>query len=624
MSELSLAEDFPAVDDAQWRALVEKALKGADFEKALVSTTYDGLRIEPLYTRESAGTPLVRALRAEGRDGAWDIRQLHAHPDPAAANSAILEDLEGGVSSVDLQIKAPGQTGLRLTSAQDLARALDGVHLDFAGVWLSPGVEDERAAAALREVWTVRGIAADKAVGGFGSDPIGCLARTGDLPRSVAQALDAAARLAAETRDSYPNVTALRVDARPYHDGGASEAQELAALCATTVAYLRALEGGGLTPADALGQMELALAADADLFLTIAKLRAARALLARIAEASGAAEAGSGLRLHVGTSARMMARRDPHVNMLRTTIACAGAALGGADAITVLPYSWALGRPDHFARRMARNTQIILQEESTLGHVGDPAGGSWHLDALTGDLAAKAWEIFQEIERQGGMVEALAKGAVQAMVRETAEARARDVATAKAELTGVSAFPDLTEAAAEIEPHGLPDELEDPAVTVEPVPLRREAEPFERLRDAGDAHLERTGQRPMVFLANLGSPSDFTVRTTYAQSFFAAGGIEAIASDGLAAPADAAEAFKASGARIACLCSSDAVYGTMAEDVARALGAAGAAHLYLAGRPGDAREAYGSAGVKAFIHKGCDIIETLRAAHDLLGLRPAA
>lgn len=164
----------------------------------------------------------------------------------------------------------------------------------------------------------------------------------------------------------------------------------------------------------------------------------------------------------------------------------------------------------------------------------------------------------------------------------------------------------------------------DPAVTVEPVPLRREAEPFERLRDAGDAHLERTGQRPMVFLANLGSPSDFTARTTYAQSLFAAGGIEAIASDGLAAPADAAEAFKTSGARIACLCSSDAVYGTMAEDVARALDAAGAAHLYLAGRPGDAREAYGSAGVKAFIHKGCDIIETLQAAHDLLGLRPAA
>ncbi|MGI9385730.1 MAG: methylmalonyl-CoA mutase family protein [Methyloligellaceae bacterium] len=624
MSELSLAKDFPAVDDAQWRELVEKALKGADFEKALVSTTYDGLRIDPLATRGESGTAPIRAMRTAVGDGTWDIRQLHAAPDPAATNAAILEDLEGGVSSIALQIEAPGQTGMRMTSPDDLGQALDGVHLDFAGVWLSPGVHDETASAALQEIWKARGIAGDKAIGGFGSDPIGCLARTGALPVSIEQALDAAARLAARTRDAYPNVTALSVDARPYHDGGASEAQELAALCATTVAYLRALEQGGLPPADGLKQLDLALAADADLFLTVAKLRAARALLARIAEASAAVGAASGLRLHVSTSARMMTRRNPHVNMLRTTIACAGAAIGGADAITVLPYSWALGRPDGFARRMARNTQVILQEESALGRVGDPSGGSWHLDTLTGDLAAKAWEIFQEIERQGGMVEALAKGVVQAMVRETAEARARDLTTAKAELTGVSAFPDLAEGAADTEPHGLPDALEDPAVTVEPVTLRREAEPFERLRDASDTHLAETGKRPLVFLANLGTPSDFTARATYAQSFFASGGIEAVTTDGFATAADAAAAFRGSGATAACLCSSDARYETFAEDVARALTDAGAAHIYLAGRPGDARDRYRSAGVQTFIHKGCDIIETLTAAHDLLGLRPAA
>lgn len=633
MSKLSLASEFPQLDESAWRAVVDKALKGADFDKALVSRTYDGLEIRPLYTRgDESGAdaasvpghaPYTRGTRAAGETRAWDIRQLHASSGPAEANAAILEDLEGGVSSIALQVASPGQSGVKLDSPDDLARALEGVHLDMAGVWLEAGHGTGAAAAALQQLWSTRGYATDAVSGGFGADPLGVMARTGGLPQSLEQAMAEIGALATTTHHTYPNVTAVLADARPYHGSGGSEAQELACLCATTVAYLRALETAGLAPKDGLAQMTFALAADADLFLTIAKLRAARALIAQIAEASGAAEAMPGVRLHVMTSFRMFARRDPHVNMLRTTVAAAGAAAGGADSITVLPFSYALGQPDAFARRIARNIQIILQEESSLGAVLDPAGGSWYVENLTNDLAKQAWTLFQKIEAEGGMADALAKGTIQAMMRETGEARARDAALGALQMTGVSAFPDLAETPIDIAPHALAEEFEDPAVTVEPLPLRRPAEPFERLRDVSDAHRDKQGGAPLIFLANLGRLSDFNARATYAQSLFAAGGIDAVTNDGFESADAAADAFKASGAKIACLCSSDAVYDGLAEETARALSTAGATHVYLAGRPGDKRAAYKEAGIGTFVHAGCDILETLQAAHEILEIRAA-
>src|SRR3990172_8798943 len=254
-------------------------------------------------------------------------------------------------------------------------------------------------------------------------------------------------------------VAALLADGMPYHEAGASEAQELSSMLATLVAYLRACEAAGLRPRAALGKIALGLAADADLFLTIAKLRAARRLAHRIAEACGAESAAGSLHLTASTSARMMARRDPWVNLLRTTTACAGAGFGGADAVSVLPFTWALGKPDAFARRIARNTHLVLQEESAAGRVVDPAAGAWFIEKLTDDLAKKAWGLFQEIEAKGGMAVALESGFVQAEIGRVAEARATDVAVGRTQLTGVSAFARLSEDGVKVEPHPTPEPI---------------------------------------------------------------------------------------------------------------------------------------------------------------------
>lgn len=630
MTPLSLASDFPPADEAAWLALVEKALKGADFEKTLVSRTYDGLGLKPLYAPadETASSglpgtpPYIRGFRAGPGEMPWDICQLHALPEPNAANEAILQDLNGGVSSICLQIAAPGQFGLEMSSPADLVRALDGVMLDLAGISLFAGANTGAAAEVLQALWREKDIAADRVSGAFNADPLGILARTGALPIAIEQALAEMAQLALTAQRSYPRMKAILVDAGPYHDGGASEAQELACLCATLTAYLRTLDAVGMEPADALSQMTFALAADADQFLSIAKLRAARAVIARIADVSGAAAAMPRVRLHATTSQRMLAEHDPWGNILRTTMATAAAALAGADAITVLPHTWLQGRADGFARRIARNVQIILQEESSLGAVLDPAGGSWYVESLSRELAETAWSLFQDIERDGGMMRALAKGTVQSMIAATAERRATAVATSAEEITGINSYPEISDSQVIVEPHPLPEEVEEPAITVEPVPLRRPSEPFDRMREASNFHFDQTGIRPAVFLVNLGTPADFTARAGYARNFFSAGGIETISSLPVATPVEAAAAFEESNAQLACLCSSDVVYASLAADVARALTQIGPRHLYLAGRPGDARTSLREAGIGTFIHEGCDMVETLRQAHDHAGIRP--
>jgi len=625
MSKLPLAEEFPQANDEVWRDLAEKALKGADFDKTLVSHTYDGLAVKPLYTsgdepgEDHAGTPgalpHIRGFSAARGSPPWDIRQLYAAADPEQTNAAILDDLGGGATAIALQVAAPGQNGLHLSSDDDLDRALHGVALDLAGVWLEAGHGAAKAATALQDVWSKNGIGDEAAIGGFGADPLGVMARTGGHPLSAEQALGAMAGVAVQTHDRYPKVSAALIDARPYHGGGGSEAQELACLCATMVAYLRAMEDAGLSPRDALAQMEFALACDADLFSNIAKLRAARALITRIADVSDAGDALPELRVHTMTSFRMFSRLDPHVNILRTTIAAAAAALGGANSLTVLPFTYATGQPDVIARRIARNIQIILQEESSLGVVLDPSGGSWYVEDFTQKLAARAWEIFQTIEVQGGMAEALANGAIQKMLAKTAEMRNRDVALGNQELTGVSSFPNLAEAGVETEPHPLPSDLEDPAITVEPVPLRRPAEPFETLRAASDTYLEARKERPRVALVTLGQVTAHAARASYAKSFFAAGGIETVIIDG-------SGAYDKSVSPIACLCSSDEIYGDEGAEVAAALVKGGAKLIYSAGRPADLRKELKQAGVNGFIHQGCDIIEMLEEAHDVLGLKP--
>jgi methylmalonyl-CoA mutase len=318
----------------------------------------------------------------------------------------------------------------------------------------------------------------------------------------------------------------------------------------------------------------------------------------------------------------MMAQRDPHVNILRAAIAVSAAALGGADAITVLPFTAARGLPERFARRLARNTQLILIEEAHLANVADPAAGSGAVEDLTDQLCQAAWALLRKIEAAGGIAAALESELIQGQVAAVRAKRAAALAKRRDALTGVSVFPNLHEA--EVAVMAVAEESHSPppqsgkAQMFAPLSAIRLAQPFEALRDASDRWLAATGARPKIFLANLGKPADFSARATFAKNFFEAGGIEPVGSESLAAPVLAA-AYKAAGTALACLCSVDKVYEKEAPAAAEALKAVGARHIYLAGRPGEREAKWRAAGVQSFIYDGCDALATLKSAYDILG-----
>jgi methylmalonyl-CoA mutase len=367
------------------------------------------------------------------------------------------------------------------------------------------------------------------------------------------------------------------------------------------------MEAASIALDDARRFIYFRLAADQDQLLTTAKFRALRKLWARIEEAS---QLNSRPAFVAGETAwRMMTRRDPHGNIVRGTIAALAAAVGGADAITVLPFSAALGMPDAFARRIARNTQTILIEEANIHRVADPAAGSGAIEALTDQLCARAWALFQDIEREGGAAETLKTGSIQRAVARVRAEREANVARRTDSLVGTSDFPDLAEAPVVV--LEAPS-AEPPSESAEALPRIRLAEPFEQLRDRSDAYLAAHGERPKVFLACLGRASDFNARASFAKSLFEAGGIEAIEGKG----DKLAEQFKKSGAKLACLCSSDRVYANLAAATAAALTQAGASRVYLAGKPGADRAALENAGVSTFLHQGCDTLSILNAACD--------
>ncbi|MFJ4188655.1 methylmalonyl-CoA mutase family protein [Kitasatospora sp. NPDC089509] len=613
---LPLAAEFPAAHREQWQQLVAGVLRksgaqpedGAAAEQALTTALPDGLRARPLYTAEDTTAepgypgfpPFVRGGRPQGSAvSGWDVRQRHTAPDARRANEAVLADLEHGVTSLWLEL---GGEGLPVAA---LPGALAGVYLDLAAVALDAGPEFTDAAEQLFKLYEEREVSPGSAAGSLGADPLGLQARTGSAAATDTLLTEAAA-LAVRCAAGYPQLRALTVDALPYHEAGASPAQELGCALATGVAYLRALTAAGLSVDAALGQLEFRHAADADQFLTIAKFRAARRLWARVAEVSGASADASAQRQHAVTSQVMMTARDPWVNMLRTTVACLAAGVGGADAVTVLPFDSALGQPDAFARRIARNTQAILLEESHLARVIDPAGGSWYVEQLTDELARAAWAWFQEIERAGGQSAALGSGLVGERIAATWAERSVRLAKRREPITGVSEFPHLDEQPLVREPA--------PAHLPGGLPRVRRAEAYEALRDRSDAHLATTGARPKLFLASIGTASAHTGRSTFAANLFQAGGIATSAVEGVD-PAAFADAFLASGATVACLCSSDVVYGEHAGAVAEALKAAGARRVLLAGRLAEP-----PAGVDEFISAGGDAIAVLTSLLDLIGV----
>lgn len=618
-SSLSTAE-FPAAKRDQWLKLVETVLRGADFSKVLTSTTADGIRIQPLY---DAALPRAAAPgRQPGR--AWTVMQRMDHPEPEEARRLALEDLESGASGLQLVFAgAHGAHGFGLRDGTDgtLDAALAGVVLD-AGIRLELDLSFacKDAAETLAAKVIGEGIPPSAVDIAFGYDPLGQIAAMGGAPIGWDALAPHFASLAGEIAGKGFRGPVAAADGRLVHAAGGSEAQELAWVLASALAYWRALETSGIAPADGRALIGFRMAADADQFMTMAKFRALRRLWARVEEASGLAP--QPIRLHAETAWRMLTRRDPWVNLLRSTTAVFAAGLGGADSIAVQPFTQALGLPDAFARRLARNTQLVLLEESNLARVADPAAGSGGIEALTDELCHAAWALLQGLEAQGGLYPALANGAFQRDVAGVREARAKALARRKEKLTGTSEYPDIGEKPVSVLAP-LPAAGPRPSwqVFLPALEPHRLAEPFEALRDAAEV---APAGRAVLFIAALGPVSAFTARATFAKNLFEAGGIVAPVGDGTPKGAgtdlDAmVAAFRASGARAACLCSSDELYTSEANAAAAALKAAGARHLWLAGRPAD-EAALRAAGIDGFVFAGSDMLDVLRDAHRKLGL----
>jgi methylmalonyl-CoA mutase len=577
--------DVPELADLEegrgrWRSAVAGVLSkssrkdpeqlGDEPERLLETPTYDGIAVRALYTALDqlpeptlpGEWPYVRGGDA-ARDvnAGWKVAEVFPAPGDDR-NAAVLAALADGVSALLVRV---GESGV---AAGDLTHLLSGVYLDLVPVVLDAGADYAEACDALLAL--VDQLGADKRSAlsiDLGADPL-TAALSGRRSPSTEQVVAVATRAA-----GINGARAITVDGPAFHNLGADATWELAGSVAAAVAYLRLLTEAGIPVGQALRQISFRLAADDDQFMTIAKIRAARQLWARVAEVVGEPEAGAAV-VHAETSLPMMTQRDPWVNMLRGTVAAFGAGVGGADTVLAFPFDVAIpggfpGVASGFARRIARNTQLLLLEESHVGRVLDPAGGSWYVEDLTEQLAQRAWQQFQAAEgraEQGGF--AAARDYVAEQIADVAARRADDIAHRRTAITGVNEYPNLEEPP-------LPQEHS-------PSGVRRYAAEFEALRDRSDAFLARTGSRPKALLLPLGPLAEHNIRATFAANLLASGGIEAI-NPGPVDAAGVAAALAGAESTVAVICGTDKRYRDEAADVVEAARSAGVSRVYLAG-----------------------------------------
>jgi methylmalonyl-CoA mutase len=673
--------EFPASTYAEWRAETEAILAGAAFEKKLVSRTSEGIETQPIYCREDlpglshlgslpGEPPFVRGTRS---NGGWEIAQGISGESAEALNKALLSDLERGQTAINITLQEaahcdgnlPGRRGVLIETRADIDQILDGVDLGKVALFIQPGPEGLPLFALLISALRRTGADIHGLRGALENDPIGELVSHGSLPNSLAAAFDQMALVTRAAILHMPDFRTVGVHAHIYGDAGGNAVQELAFAVATGVEYLRQLETRGFCVDDTAPRFRFAFSIGADFFTALAKLRAARMLWARIVAASGGGTDGQKMSIHARTSLWNRSALDAHVNLLRGTTEAFAAIAGGCDSLEVGAYDEVIRPADEASRRMARNTQIILRDECHFDHVVDPAGGSYYVETLTDQLARKAWTVFQEIERLGGMAKAVRIGTPQHQVRAVAARKNEAIAERRLSLIGVNVYPDPKERPPEAihEPtrHAEAGESAsgaDPgtwlaevcgattenlvglaiaaaaagarlgelssalsardgeAARAEMLLIRRASEPFEKMRAAVAA-----AGPPKVFLANMGPPRQHKTRADFAASFFQVGGFRVIENRAFPSIDTAAEAASHSGAPIVVICSTDETYPEIVPPLAGKIKADSPdVILVLAGFPEEHVEAFKEAGVDAFIHIRANCYETLRGIVERMGL----
>lgn len=616
----ALFAEFPASTPADWRKAAEEFLAGAPFEKKLVTRTPEGIDLQPIYTREDTDRlaemwpglpPFVRGSDPLGsRVAGWHICQEPGDADATAFNSALLHDLQRGQNAVSVPAHL----------ADQLSTVLRGVDLLAVPVFVRAGAFAQPALSTLLALAQHQGHAASALQGAVLADPLDDLVTHGVVPNGIEAAYDEMAAIARQSRETASTLRTIGVNAAAWAEGGAHAVQELALGLATGVDYLRALDQRGLAADDTAPRFLFTFALGSNLFMEIAKLRAARLLWARAVGAAGGEADAQRLVCHGRTTRWNKTVLDPHVNLLRTTTEAFAGVVGGCSGLQVGTFDECIRTPDDFSRRLARNIQIILAEECQLGRVVDPAGGSWYVETLTRQLADKAWTLFQEIERFGGMRAALNEGYPQTLVERAAAERLAAVASRRDTIIGTNLHPNLREKLPGVEITAAVATADASAseVGIKRLVPRRRAEAFEALRRRTDAN------RPKVFLAGFGPRKQHAARAEFSAGFFAVGGFECVAEKkGFDTPDAAVQAALASGAPVVVLCSTDETYPALVPPTAQALKAAAKPPLIvLAGIPAtpELQQQFKDAGVDEFIHLRANCEKVLAGFLTQLGL----
>jgi methylmalonyl-CoA mutase len=704
-----LLADFPPAGYGDWHRLVESELKGAPFDKRMFTPTYEDITLKPIYRREDIANlphlnsfpgfaPFVRGATASGYAGQpWAISQEITCSSPTEFNHEARNSLAGGLNALNMVLdKATrngrdpdwarpdevGSGGLSIATLRDLERALDGVDLRTTSLFVRSGASGMAFAVLLFALMRKRRQKPGLLHGCIETDPLGVLSHEGSLPQSLKAAYREMAALTRWTSDHAPSVQTICVHSRAWHEAGGNAVQELAFTLATGIEYLREMHQRGLEVNTVAPRIRFAVTVGTSFFMEIAKLRALRMLWSRaVAALEGNADAQR-LSLHVRTSLWNKSVYDPHNNLLRATVEALAGVLGGCDSMQVGAFDEVVRPPDDFSRRLARNTQLILQKECNLTQVADPAGGSWFAEVLTAELAARAWSLFQEVEQLGGMAAALHEGFPQKMIDAVALEKMQAAASRHDTIVGVNQYANLKETPLEvpaldaklfhkrraqqvashrtslddpdsevvlkklsnivnIRGEGLFAECleavaagatlgeivrairihDHPCPPVVPVSLTRAAAPFERLRAALDRHTALHGQRPRVFLCNMGPLRDHKARADFSRGFFSVGGYDVVSPEGFASPEAAVQAFVQSGARIAVICSTDNNYPALVPPLVQGIKAARPdAVIALAGFPLDQVEAHRKTGVDEFVHLHADAVKLLAIFHAKLGI----
>lgn len=702
--------DFPPSSPEEWHTAAEKLLKGVPFDKKMISRTYEGIGLQPIFTpadisEETADSQFPgfpdfrRGGQVLGRTGqTWEIAQEISYPTHGEYGAALRHDLERGQTAVflplDMAARAGldpdqsdaehvGEGGVSITSLNELAQALEGVDISRYPLYVEAGQSGPIFLAMVSALLADRGTSATTIRGSAGVDPIGTLVRNGVLPTSLDGAYDEMYCATRWAVHHAPDVRTIAVFSCPYHNAGANAVQELAFVIGTAVEYLRAMLDRGMTIHDIARRVWFTISIGTNVFMDIARLRAARMLWSNVVNAFGGNEEDQVMLIHTRTSGFALSQVDPYVNMLRTTTGAFAAAVGGADSVHVAPFDEIMRTPDEFSRRIARNSQIILRAEAHVDSVVDPAGGSWYVEWLTDALAQKGWALFQDIETRGGMAHAVKGGYAQDLVESTAAARKEGIEHRRDSIVGVSVYAHAAETPLDARPvdreilyrhrsdalkdlkrtpaHGPEtaiggclarlrdsapaDKLasmidaassgatvgemagvwrsarRDQRATARPLIERRQSEAYEELRSAMAGFAERTGSRARVFLAAMGPVAQHKARADFSAGFFSAGGYDVLAPGGFDTPERAAQAAAAGGTPIVVLCSTDDTYPTIVPPFCAVLKAARPdATIVLAGYPAGHVENFRKAGIDEFIHVRANVVEVLRSLAKRIGV----